>query len=154
MSTCSKCGSLDSGDLFYGIYSNCRKKVLNAIPLYNFNWIDPPPTRSATSNHDIPNQKLIIRLTKRFLNNIEKNTLGTLSLLFDLIALIMIFIFLNTFNYVAGAFSISAIICGIFEFMLDWDENWRLIGYGILIGVILSVISLWPLILFIIRIIQ
>ena len=154
MSTCSKCGSLDRGDLFYVVCSNFRKKLLNAIQLINFDRIDPPPTRSSIAKQTIPHQKLITRLTKRFLINLQKNTLGTLSLLFDLIALIMIFIFLNTFNYVAGAFSISAIICGIFEFMLDWDENWRLIGYGILIGVILSLISLWPLILFIIRIIQ
>ncbi|KKK67696.1 hypothetical protein LCGC14_2951480 [marine sediment metagenome] len=147
MSTCSKCGSPDRNDLFYGICSLCRKRILNSIPLIDWNKVDIPPIDSTMTNQTIPDQKLIIKI----LNNFVKNTLGILSLFFDLIALIMIIIFLNTLLY-AGAFSISAIICGILELALDWDENWKYIGYGFLIGVILSVISLWPLILVIVNI--
>ncbi|HEC39601.1 hypothetical protein LCGC14_0498240 [marine sediment metagenome] len=150
MSTCSKCGSSDRSDLMYGVCSICRKKLLNSIPLVNYNRADPP-TRSSITKQNISNQKLIIRLTRRFFKNIEKNTLGTLSLIFYLVALIMIVIFLNTLLF-AGAFSISAIVCSIFELELDWDENKRFIRYGFLIGVILSIISLWPLIYFILKI--
>lgn len=151
MPTCSKCGALDRDDLFYGICSICRKKVVNSIPLVNFNIDDNTPTRPSMTKQTIPNQKLIMRLIKRFFKNLEKNTLGTLSLLFDAVALMMIIIFLNTLLY-AGAFSISAIICFIFQLEFDWDEDMRLVGYGFLIGVILSIISLWPFILFILKI--
>ena len=88
MPTCDKCGSEDHGDLFYGIYSVCRKKMRSSLPTINKAQNSIQTTRKT----QIPPQKLILKIK----NNMERSKLGAVSLILDLIALLAMIIYFNT----------------------------------------------------------
>lgn len=120
--------------------------MINSFPLVDFTKKDLPPIRTPNKKSPLPPQKLTLRLK----NNIKKNKAGSVSLLLDLVALILIVIFLNSFPY-AGTFAILALVCSYSALSLEWDDKPKLARYGFLIGVILLVIILLPLIFTLIR---
>lgn len=149
MSVCKKCGSEDHGELLYGICPVCRKRMEGSIPLIDFTKKDfsikqiyditrPRPPRAP--------QKLSLKIK----NNMKKNKIGSTLLILDLIALILIIIFLNTFIY-AGIFSLLAVIFSFLALLVEIDDNQNLIGYALIIGIILNIIIFLPLILIIIQ---